>query len=204
MDAQWPAQPPGLPPRVPAQPIPEDAAGPFGAGTARSVAPHVPGGFSGSEATRLLCAGTYLDPVFRRRVIEELVEHEERPVPPSLGIDVVPVLSHALRARRHDVLTALLLLAVWVTFFALGFSGVRDHADTLSTLTEYGETPSPGQFAGLLFVSYQNDPRHFTTIQNRIGAHDLLNEYVRHVGSAIFAIPPAPETGHYLGQALFT
>ncbi len=154
MDAQWPAQPPGLPPRVPAQPIPEDAAGPFGAGTARSVAPHVPGGFSGSEATRLLCAGTYLDPVFRRRVIEELVEHEERPVPPSLGIDVVPVLSHALRARRHDVLTALLLLAVWVTFFALGFSGVRDHADTLSTLTEYGETPSPGQFAGLLFVSW--------------------------------------------------
>lgn len=67
-----------------------------------------------------------------------------------------------------------------------------------------GLDPTGELDAGLLFVSYQNDPRHFTTIQNRIGAHDLLNEYVRHVGSAIFAIPPAPETGHYLGQALFT
>jgi deferrochelatase/peroxidase EfeB len=57
--------------------------------------------------------------------------------------------------------------------------------------------------AGLLFISYQNDPRHFIAIQNRLGAHDLLNEYVRHIGSAIFAVPPAPQQGHYLGQALF-
>jgi deferrochelatase/peroxidase EfeB len=58
--------------------------------------------------------------------------------------------------------------------------------------------------AGLLFVSYQNDPRHFMAIQNRLGAHDLLNEYIRHIGSAIFAIPPAPEQGHYIGQPLFS
>ncbi|MCV7226791.1 Dyp-type peroxidase [Mycolicibacterium komossense] len=57
--------------------------------------------------------------------------------------------------------------------------------------------------AGLLFVSYQNDPRHFIDIQNRLGAHDLLNEYIRHIGSAIFVVPPAPEQGHYLGQPLF-
>lgn len=57
--------------------------------------------------------------------------------------------------------------------------------------------------AGLLFISYQNDARHFIAIQNRLGAHDLLNEYVRHIGSAIFAVPPAPQQGHYLGQALF-
>jgi deferrochelatase/peroxidase EfeB len=57
--------------------------------------------------------------------------------------------------------------------------------------------------AGLLFLSYQNDPSHFITIQNRIGAHDLLNEYVRHIGSAIFAVPPAPESGHYLAQPIF-
>jgi hypothetical protein len=47
-------------------------------------------------------------------------------------------------------------------------------------------------------------PQHFIRIQNRLGAHDLLNEYIRHIGSAIFAIPPAPEEGHYIGQALFT
>ncbi|MFF4408739.1 hypothetical protein [Streptomyces sp. NPDC001404] len=71
---------------------------------------------SRSEATRLLCAGTYLDIDFRRRVIEELVEHEERPIAPSLGVDIVPVLGHALRARRQDNQTALLLLALWLIF----------------------------------------------------------------------------------------
>jgi deferrochelatase/peroxidase EfeB len=67
-----------------------------------------------------------------------------------------------------------------------------------------GLDPNGQLNAGLLFLSYQNDPRHFMTIQNRLGAHDLLNEYVRHIGSAIFAIPPAPEQGHYVGQPLFS
>lgn len=63
---------------------------------------------------------------------------------------------------------------------------------------------STGQLnAGLLFISYQNDPRHFIDIQNRLGAHDLLNEYIRHIGSGIFAVPPAPDEGHYLAQGLF-
>jgi deferrochelatase/peroxidase EfeB len=63
---------------------------------------------------------------------------------------------------------------------------------------------SNGQLnAGLLFVSYQNDPQHFIQLQNRLGAHDLLNEYIRHVGSAMFAVPPAPAEGHYIGQGLF-
>ncbi|OHU30934.1 peroxidase [Mycobacteroides franklinii] len=57
--------------------------------------------------------------------------------------------------------------------------------------------------AGLLFISYQNDPRHFVDIQNRLGAYDLLNEYIRHIGSAVFAVPPAPEAGHYVAQPLF-
>ena len=58
--------------------------------------------------------------------------------------------------------------------------------------------------AGPPFISYQNDPAHFITLQNRLGAHDLLNEYIRHIGSAIFAVPPAPEEGRYIGQALFS
>ncbi|WP_396876905.1 iron uptake transporter deferrochelatase/peroxidase subunit [Mycobacterium sp. SMC-2] len=57
--------------------------------------------------------------------------------------------------------------------------------------------------AGLLFISYQKDPQAFVRLQNRLGAHDLLNEYIRHIGSAIFAVPPAPEEGHYIGQGLF-
>lgn len=58
--------------------------------------------------------------------------------------------------------------------------------------------------AGLLFISYQKDPQDFIRLQNRLGAHDLLNEYIRHIGSAIFAVPPPPVEGHYIGQSLFS
>ncbi|WP_251064862.1 hypothetical protein [Streptomyces sp. ISL-44] len=77
-----------------------------------------------SEATRLLCAGVWFDSEFRRRVIEQLVEHEERPIAPSLGIDALPVLAHALRARRLEVETAAALLALWAVFIGLGLAGV--------------------------------------------------------------------------------
>ncbi|MGG2461217.1 hypothetical protein ACO0M4_15575 [Streptomyces sp. RGM 3693] len=77
-----------------------------------------------SEATRLLCAGVYFDGQFRRRVIQELVEHEERPIAPSLGYDALPVLAHALQARRREAQTGLLLLAVWGVFVGLDMAGV--------------------------------------------------------------------------------
>ncbi|WP_371654643.1 MULTISPECIES: hypothetical protein [unclassified Streptomyces] len=76
------------------------------------------------EATRLLCAGVYFDSDFRRRVIEELVQHEERPIALSLGIDALPVLAHALRARRREAETALALLGLWGVFIGLGVAGV--------------------------------------------------------------------------------
>ncbi|MFD8383515.1 hypothetical protein ACFV2X_34240 [Streptomyces sp. NPDC059679] len=72
-----------------------------------------------SEATRLLCAGVYFDGQFRRNIIEELVEHEERTIAPSLGFDALPVLAHALRAHRRETQTALALLALWAAFIAL-------------------------------------------------------------------------------------
>ncbi|MDJ0340546.1 hypothetical protein QMK19_11045 [Streptomyces sp. H10-C2] len=77
--------------------------------------------YSRTEATRLLCAGVYLDIDFRSQVIEQLVQHEERPVAPSLGVDAVPVLAYALRARSQEVQTALLLLLVWAVFVAVDF-----------------------------------------------------------------------------------
>lgn len=66
-----------------------------------------------------------------------------------------------------------------------------------------GLDPNGELNAGLLFISYQNDPQNFVRLQNRLGGHDLLNEYIRHIGSAVFAVPPAPEQGHYLAQTLF-
>lgn len=58
--------------------------------------------------------------------------------------------------------------------------------------------------AGLLFICYQNDPAHFEMLQTRLGASDRLNEYIAHIGSAVFFVPPAPQPGHYIGEQLFT
>ncbi|MEZ0578745.1 iron uptake transporter deferrochelatase/peroxidase subunit [Nocardioides sp. MH1] len=57
--------------------------------------------------------------------------------------------------------------------------------------------------AGLLFVGFCNDPASFIKLQTRLGTSDRLNEYISHIGSALFVAPPAPRRGHYLGEALF-
>ena len=58
--------------------------------------------------------------------------------------------------------------------------------------------------AGLFFLGYQQDPRRqFLTIQNRLAANDLLNEYLFHTGSAIFAVPPGARQGRSIGETLF-
>lgn len=57
--------------------------------------------------------------------------------------------------------------------------------------------------AGLLFVSYQNDPAHFERLQRRLGTSDALGEYVSHIGSGVFFVPPAPKEGSYIGAELF-
>ncbi|MCX4982955.1 hypothetical protein [Streptomyces sp. NBC_00572] len=67
-----------------------------------------------SEATRLLCAGTYLDDGFRDAVIDQLYVHEERFAAPSLGYDASRVLAHALRARRVELAWAAGVLALWI------------------------------------------------------------------------------------------
>ncbi|MFB6888179.1 hypothetical protein ACFCX4_02555 [Kitasatospora sp. NPDC056327] len=59
-----------------------------------------PGVDARSRATRLLAAGTYLSPDYRRAVIRELLTHRARAVAPSFGYDAVPVLAHALAARK--------------------------------------------------------------------------------------------------------
>ncbi|WP_208870233.1 hypothetical protein, partial [Streptomyces monomycini] len=67
-----------------------------------------------SEATRLLCAGTYLDPAYRDAVIDELYVHEERVAAPSPGFDAARVLAHALRARRMELAWAAAVLLLWI------------------------------------------------------------------------------------------
>jgi deferrochelatase/peroxidase EfeB len=57
--------------------------------------------------------------------------------------------------------------------------------------------------AGLFFISFQRTPASFTTVQLNLARHDALNEYIRHVGSALFAVPPGAARGSYVGATLF-
>ena len=57
---------------------------------------------------------------------------------------------------------------------------------------------------GLFFICFQRDPRTgFVPVQTRLATSDALNEYIEHVGSALFAIPPGIEPGGYIGETLF-
>ncbi|MFJ3491825.1 iron uptake transporter deferrochelatase/peroxidase subunit [Leifsonia aquatica] len=58
--------------------------------------------------------------------------------------------------------------------------------------------------AGLFFIAFQRDPRkQFIPIQSRLARSDLMNEYLKHVGSGIFAVPPGAKEGSYVGAGLF-
>jgi len=59
--------------------------------------------------------------------------------------------------------------------------------------------------AGLFFIAFVTDPRtHYIPLQRAMSKDDALSEYLRHTGSALFAVPPGvPEPGGYLGQGLF-
>ncbi|MFE0253313.1 iron uptake transporter deferrochelatase/peroxidase subunit [Streptomyces sp. NPDC059010] len=58
--------------------------------------------------------------------------------------------------------------------------------------------------AGLFFLAYQRDPRTgFIRIQRNL-AIDSLNEYIQHVGSALFAVPPGVrDKDDWWGRTLF-
>ena len=56
--------------------------------------------------------------------------------------------------------------------------------------------------AGLFFLSYQRDPAQFIALQRRLST-DRMNEYIRHVGSGIWAIPPGAAPGSFVGAGLF-
>ncbi|HWS35331.1 MAG TPA: iron uptake transporter deferrochelatase/peroxidase subunit [Actinoplanes sp.] len=59
--------------------------------------------------------------------------------------------------------------------------------------------------AGLFFIAYQRDPRTaFIPVQRSLAAQDEMNEYLRHVSSALFACPPGISgPDDYWGRALF-
>jgi deferrochelatase/peroxidase EfeB len=56
--------------------------------------------------------------------------------------------------------------------------------------------------AGLFFLSFQRDPEAFVRVQRQLGSSDALNEYIKHVGSGVWAIPPGAPRGGWVGQTL--
>jgi deferrochelatase/peroxidase EfeB len=59
--------------------------------------------------------------------------------------------------------------------------------------------------AGLFFIAFQRDPeKQFVALQRKLGVHDALNEYIHHVGSALFAVPAGIEPDGYVGEALLS
>ncbi|MGX7677836.1 Dyp-type peroxidase [Jatrophihabitans sp. DSM 45814] len=58
--------------------------------------------------------------------------------------------------------------------------------------------------AGLFFQAFQTDPQQtFVPIQHKLARSDALNSFIRHEGSAVFAIPPGASPGGFVGEGLF-
>lgn len=58
--------------------------------------------------------------------------------------------------------------------------------------------------AGLFFICYQRDPRAgFIKLFEKMSKFDMMNQFVTHVGSGIFACPAGIKQGEYVGQRLF-
>lgn len=61
--------------------------------------------------------------------------------------------------------------------------------------------------AGLFFIAYQRDPQNqFVRIQRSLAGltNDLMNEYIVHVGSGLWACPPGVTANGYWGDTLFS
>lgn len=95
----------------------------------------------------------------------------------SLGFSAIPMASHIRRAHSTD-------------------SGER----IFRRAANYDD----GQEAGLLFACYQQDPlSQFVPIQQRLDEADVLNEWITHVGSGVYAVLPGFTSGEMLGGSLF-
>lgn len=71
----------------------------------------------------------------------------------------------------------------------------------------YAEASEPGSDeidAGLFFIAFQRNPQtQFVPLQARLAASDALNRHTLVTSSSIFACPPGPQEGGFIGDALF-
>lgn len=65
-----------------------------------------------------------------------------------------------------------------------------------------GNSSTGALSAGLFFLSFQHSPERFTTIQRAL-ARESMAEYIKHIASGLWAIPPGAPDGGYVGEGLF-
>jgi deferrochelatase/peroxidase EfeB len=97
-------------------------------------------------------------------------------------VSALPADSHVALAHRDDVK----LLRRGYSFTD-GFDAERGQLD-----------------AGLFFIAFMRDPAQFVALQRRLGSSDKLNEYIKHTGSALFAVPPGARPGGFVADRLFS
>ncbi|MFV0451105.1 MAG: Dyp-type peroxidase [Propioniciclava sp.] len=100
-----------------------------------------------------------------------------------VGFPTIPEFSHLRRARSDD-----------------------PHERMFRRTYNYDVPPSGDAVSepGLIFTAFQhNVATQFTPVQRRLDELDLLNEWITHIGSAVFAIPPGCGEGEFIGQTLF-
>jgi len=67
-----------------------------------------------------------------------------------------------------------------------------------------GIDPQTGTLlGGLFFIAFMKNPAQFVRLQRSL-AGDALNEYIQHVGSAVFACPPGLRPGQHWGGDLLS
>jgi deferrochelatase/peroxidase EfeB len=71
------------------------------------------------------------------------------------------------------------------------------------SFTDGIDTGTGTLLGGLFFIAFMKDPAQFIRLQSALAA-DALNEYVHHIGSAVFACPPGLHPGQHWGDSLFT
>ncbi|MEW2356210.1 Dyp-type peroxidase [Spirillospora sp. NPDC029432] len=58
--------------------------------------------------------------------------------------------------------------------------------------------------SGVLFCAYLSDPAEFVRAQRKLAESDRLNAFIRHTGSAVFAVPPGLRPGRRLADGLLS
>jgi deferrochelatase/peroxidase EfeB len=100
------------------------------------------------------------------------------------GQDVIPATAH-IRLASHEENGGLRILRRGYSFT----DGIDPVRGTL--------------LGGLFFIAFMKDPKQFVSLQQNLGSHDGLNEYIQHTGSAVFACPPGIAAGGGWGAELF-